>query len=66
VLSFNTLRRANRVGAFCSPSKSSAVLVVALGLWAETQAAAPRIERMKVENFMVVDTRGMWNIRGRS
>ena len=31
VFSFSTLRRASRVGAFCSPSKSSAVLV-ALGL----------------------------------
>lgn len=65
VLSFSTLRRANRVGAFWSPSKSCAVLV-ALVFSARAQAAAVRIERVKVENFMVVNTRsGLENVERR-
>lgn len=41
-------------------------MVVALVFSAKTQAAAPRIERMKVENFMMVNTRSqLESVRGK-
>ena len=36
--------------------------MVALGFWAETQTAATKMERMEVENFMVVNTRSVAKI----